>query len=105
MSIDRLENKSLSNYQTSAAPPEAHGKARRLIDAPTRTGSADGDDVATWIVEMAESAAGNEDGRMSEAPPTGSTAEAESNFRLNNGRFTSLDCWISIRRVFQIKSI
>lgn len=64
MSIDRLENKSLSNRLTSTAPPEAHGKTRRLIDASTWTGSADGDDVATWIVETAESAAGNKDGGL-----------------------------------------
>lgn len=77
MSIDRLENKSLSNHRTSTAPPEAPGKPQRLIDASRRTGSADGDDVATWIVETAESAAGNEDGRTLEAPPTGSTAGSE----------------------------
>lgn len=64
MSIDQLENKSLSKHLTSTAPPEAHGKARRLIDASTRTGSADGDDVATWIVDTAKSAAGNKDGGL-----------------------------------------
>lgn len=70
MSIDRLENKSLSNHRTFTTPPEAHGKARRLIDASTRTRSTDGDDVATWIEETAESAAGNEDeGRRRLHPP------------------------------------
>lgn len=77
MSIDRLENKSLSNHRTSTAPPETYGKARRLIDVFTRTVSADGDDVATWILETAESAAGNEDGRTSEAPPNDSTVGSE----------------------------